>query len=114
MLMALLAFAQANVAFADCPMDRGSLAPMVQIGEPCGGCDTEFKPYFPEHANRCVAHCTADLQNVGPDVALVRSPGPAPMFLVEAFSGASIASRGLIGPPPGAPPRRIVLHSFLI
>lgn len=114
MLMAMLAFAQASVAFANCPMERGAMAPMLQEGEPCGGCETEFKPYFPQFANRCVAHCTADLQNVGPEVALVQAFRAAPLFVVEVVPDDKFTLAGLEGPPPGAPPRRVLLHSFLI
>lgn len=113
-LIAFMAFAQASVALAGCPMERGGLSAMLQTGEPCGGCETEFKPYFPEFANRCVAHCTADLQNAGPAVALVRSPGEPPLLVVFPALAPASLDRGLEAPPPGAPPRRILLHSFLI
>jgi hypothetical protein len=113
-LIALLAFAQASVALAGCPMERGAMSAMLQTGEPCGTCETEFKPYFPEFANRCVAHCTADLQNAGSAVALVRSPGEPPLLVVLPAPEARSLDSGLEAPPPGAPPRRILLHSFLI
>ena len=90
------------------------MAPMLQGGEPCGGCETEFKPYFPEFANRCVAHCTADLQNAGSPAALVRSPGEPPLLVVLPAQNSTSFDSGLDAPPPGAPPRRILLHSFLI
>lgn len=113
--MALLAFAQASVALAACPMERGTLAPVMHAGEPCGGCDTGFKPYFPEFANRCVAHCTADLQNAGAAVALLRSPGGPPLLALAPAGAATAAQEGgLQAPPPGARPVRILLHSFLI
>ena len=113
-LISLLVFAQANVALAACPMERGGmLAPILQAGEPCSGCDTGFKPSFPELAGRCVAHCTADLQNTGPAAALVRSPGEPPALVVPAAHRPGLHG-GLFAPPAGAPPVRIVLHSFLI
>lgn len=113
-LIALMAFAQASVALAGCPMERGALSTMLHLGEPCGGCETEFKPYFPEFANRCVAHCTADLQNAGPAIALLRGPGEPSVLVVPAALGPSSRDSGLEAPPPGSPPRRILLHSFLI
>lgn len=114
LLIALLGFAQASVALAGCPIERGTLSPMLQAGEPCGGgCATEFKPYFPELANRCVAHCTADLQNAGSAVALVRNPGEPPLLAVLIPLGNRSLDGGFAAPPP-ALPRRILLHSFLI
>lgn len=112
-LISLLAFAQASVALAACPMERGALAPMLQAGEAWGDCDAEFKPYFPQFANRCVAHCTAELQNAGPAAALLRSPGEPPVLVVPAAHPPTLHG-GLAAPPAGAPPVRIVLHSFLI
>jgi hypothetical protein len=114
LLIALLLFAQASVAAAACQMDRGALGPMLEMVDGCGGCDTEFKPYSPQYANRCVAHCTADLQLSGVAVALARSPADAPLLTVFPADRSYLGSAGLAEAPPGAPPRRILLHSFLI
>jgi hypothetical protein len=60
-----------------------------------------------------LAHCTSDLQLAGLSVALVRSPAAAPVLVVEA-AGRTPDAIASYEPPPGGPPRRILLHSFLI
>lgn len=112
-LIAMLAFAQASVAFAACSMDRGSLAPTFEMVEGCG-CETQFKKDGPQYANRCLAHCTADLQLAGVPIALARSPADAPVLLVPRFDRSPALRTGLESPPPGTVPPRILLHSFLI
>jgi hypothetical protein len=112
--MALLAFAQASVALAACSMDRGGMAQMVTVGDGCGDCNAEVKTYVPQYANRCVAHCTADLQLNGLALALVRGPADAPVLLVPRVEPRFLGGAGLEAPPPGAVPPRILLHSFLI
>lgn len=112
-LIAVLAFAQMSVAIAACSMERGSLAPMLEMADGCG-CETQVKPDAPQYANRCVAHCTADLQLSGGGAALVRSPGDAPVLFVPRFDRSPVARTGLESPPPGTVPPRILLHSFLI
>ena len=111
-LIAVLAFAQASVVLAACAMDRGTMAPMLGMTEGCGGCETDTD--IAQAANRCVAHCTADLQLPGSMTALVRSPAQAPVLLLPAVHRFASPRTGLDEAPPGAPPRRILLHSFLI
>lgn len=112
-LIAMLAFAQASVALAACSMERGSLAPMLEMVDGCG-CETQVKTDGPQYANRCVAHCTADLQLTGVATALVRSPAEAPVLLLPHFDRSPAPNTGLELPPPGTVPPRILLHSFLI
>jgi hypothetical protein len=112
-LIAMLAFAQASVAIAACSMERGSLAPMLEMADGCD-CETQVKPDAPQYANRCVAHCTADLQLSGGAAALVRSPADAPVLFVQSFDRSPVLCTGLEAPPPGTVPPRILLHSFLI
>jgi hypothetical protein len=113
-LIAMLAFAQASVAIASCSMERGSLAPMLEMTEGCGCEAPQLKPDAPQYANRCVAHCTADLQLSGAGAALVRSPADAPVLLLPRFDRSDAPRTGLESPPPGTVPPRILLHSFLI
>ena len=113
-LIAMLVFAQASVAMAACTMDRGSLAPMLEMSEGCGDCGTELKTDAPQYANRCVAHCTSDLQLSGESVAIVRGPAPVPVLWVPPTERLASPRTGLEETPPGAPPHRILLHSFLI
>ena len=116
LLLASLAFAQASVAFAVCPLERGMLSHTIapQPNEPCAGCGTSATGYDSLYANRCLAHCTADLQLTGDAVAMVRRPGDAVMLLAPRADLRLRLRAGLDAPPPGAPPHRILLHSFLI
>ena len=116
LLLAATGFAQASVALADCPMERGqfsrTMAPAVE-----GPCETgtQFMPDRPRYANRCLAHCTADLKAAGQPVALVPSAADSPALrLLQRATRTPVEHRGLDVPPPGAPPLRILLHSFLI
>ena len=104
-LIAMLAFAQASVALASCSMERGSLAPMLEMVEGCG-CETQVKLDGAQYTNRCLAHCTADLQLAGVTTALVRSPADAPVLLVQRFYRSPAPRTGLESPPPGSVPPR--------
>lgn len=112
-LIALLMFAQASVVAAACQMERGTLSQMLQVVEDCGECDTHVKP-SPQYANRCIAHCTADLQLSVLPVALVRAPADVPVLVIAHAERRLPGGLGLEAPPPGAAPPRILLHSFLI
>lgn len=113
-LIAMLAFAQASVAIAACTMDRGSLAPMLEMAGDCGVCKTQVKPDAPQYANRCVAHCTFDLQLSGSLAALAVHPADVPVLVLpraEVYRMPRAVDRLS---PPGAVPVRILLHSFLV
>jgi len=113
-LIAMLAFAQVSVAIAACSMDRGSLAPILEMAEGCGDCTTEIKPDAPQYANRCIAHCTADLQLSGSFAALAAHPAEAPVLVRPRAEVYRVPRAAHEPSPPGAPPVRILLHSFLI
>lgn len=109
LLLGALGFSQISVALAACFMDRGSMAQMSAMPCDCGPSDAQ-----PSSAT-CVAHCTADLQLVGGTVAIVRSAADTPVLVVAPGKPPGAAmSRGLESPPPGAPSRRVLLHSYLI
>jgi hypothetical protein len=114
LLVAMLAFAQASVALAACSMDRGSLAPMLEMPEGCGDCETEFKLHAPQYANRCIAHCTSDLQLSGAFAALAAHPARAPVLVLPRASPPGVPKALAQASPPAAAPVRILLHSFLI
>ena len=116
LLLGALAFAQASVSFASCPMERGTLLREIAIGqaESCELGGMYMTHSAPQNANRCVMLCTADLQLAGLPTALVRSAADAPVLLVPRAEWASAPDTGLEVPPPGTPPLRILLHSFLI
>ena len=113
-LVAVLAFAQASVVLAACSMDRGSMASMLEMAQGCGSCEPQADGEVAQSANRCVAHCTADLQLGGSTVALARSPAYVPVLLLPPVDRLASPHTGLDQVPPGTPPRRILLHSFLI
>ena len=113
-LLAALAFTHASVSFAACPLERGHLGTvMTSKAEPCRD-DLSVTGFESLYANRCVAHCTSDLQLAGDAVAMVRSPGDAPVLVLPP---APIARKPRLlaeDSPPGEVPIRILLHSFLI
>jgi hypothetical protein len=113
-LIAMLAFAQASVAIAACSMDRGSLAPMLEMAGDCGDCKTQLKPDAPQYANRCVAHCTSDLQLSGAFAALTVHPADVSVLLLPRLERYRLPNDLAYVSPPGAVPVRILLHSFLI
>jgi hypothetical protein len=111
-LVALYAFGQTTVALAACGMDRSAMAQAMAMptGDSCDGC---AKAGTDSVTALCVAHCTSDLQ------LTVAAPDALP---APAVAGALIVATvpRFAGPPrlayllPGAPPRRILLHSFQI
>ena len=115
LLLAASAFAQASVSLASCTMERGQLAAVIaiQAAEPCE-CDYALIEDDPQHAVRCVAHCTADLQISHAATAIVRGAANAPVPTESLAEIRLFAPTGLEVPPPGTPPSRILLHSFLI
>ena len=113
--LALLAFAQASVAFSSCSMDRGTMDPAMAADndESAADCETPITT-TPSSANLCALHCTWDLQVAGVAVALLRSPAGLPILTVALPRAAPAPRTGLLAPPSGAPPHRILSHSFLI
>lgn len=112
-VIAALAFTQASVAFAACSMDRGMLGPAMAIlaGGSCDACEMA-KP-APMNG-KCVAHCTADLQQVSYPVVIAPALAPMPLLWVSKPPEPATPPKGLTARPPGAPPHRVLLHSFLI
>ena len=90
------------------------MAAMLDMSEDCGSCEAQGNEGTPQNANRCVAHCTADLQLSGGILVLVRSPAYVPVLVLPPGDRVAFRATGLDQAPPGAPPRRILLHSFLI
>jgi hypothetical protein len=111
LLIGLLVFAQGAVAFAACSMERGMIAHIAMAAdEHCANCPSPAPQA--QNGSLCVAHCTSDLQLAGLTVSLVRSPAQLPALVVNRPT--ALLPTGLDAPPSGAPPRRILLHSFLI
>ncbi|MFY9315395.1 MAG: hypothetical protein WAO95_07525 [Burkholderiales bacterium] len=114
-VLAALAFVQASLALSACSMDRGMLAGAMAMspGEPCGTCNAP-KQVAMDNANVCVAHYTADLQQVPYAVVIAPALVPMRVLWVSQPPGPPSPSKGLTARPPGAPPHRVLLHSFLI
>jgi len=111
LLIGLLVFAQGAVALAACSMERGMTAPIAMTADGhCADCPSPATQA--RNGNLCVAHCTSDLQLAGLTVSLVRGPVQLPVLVVSRPT--ALLPTGLDVPPSGAPPRRILLHSFLI
>lgn len=116
LLLAVMVFAQASIAFADCPADRSQLSHVLATDAmaACESVAVALTEYGPQYANRCLAHCTADLQIPAVAVAIVRSAADAPVLFLARVELSQVRPAGLQGPAPGTPPPRILLHSFLI
>jgi hypothetical protein len=115
LLLAATAFGHASVAFAECSLERGQLSQAIAPGAdaPCP-METHVKKNVPRYANRCLAHCTADLKAVGLPVAIVRGAAGSPVLFVPSLGKSQPIDTGLESAPPGTPPPRILLHSLLI
>jgi hypothetical protein len=115
LVLGALAFAQASVSLAACSMERGNVGQVIaaQASAPCD-CGTMATEFGPLYANRCLAHCTADLQLSSMAAAIADSGAQAPVLLLPRARLQAGHSTGLQAPPLGTPPTRILLHSFLI
>lgn len=116
-VVALLLFAQASFVLSACQRERGSLAQMIMapaMEEGCTDCTAIVAHDDALYANRCFAHCTADLQLIGDLTVFAPSAPEAPVLFVPRAHLRAPPDTGLDGAPPGAPPRRILLHSFLV
>lgn len=115
MVLGMLAFAHASVAMAACSVERGSISQVLSVmsAEPCesGTAMTEFGPLY---ANRCLAHCTADLQRSGPTVAMLGGVSQAPMLFLPRVVLSANWARWAEAAPAATVPKRIQLHSFLV
>jgi hypothetical protein len=116
LMIGLLAFAQGSAASAACSMERGTAAPAMAMApdEPCDDCGAATSAAAAKYPNLCVAHCTSDLQLSGAAASIVRGPADLPVLRIARCEIGPAPHTGLHTPPPGAPPRRILLHSFLI
>lgn len=116
LVLTLLAFSQASVPFHACAMDRGAMnAAMASGSDKTGdGCEAAIAGQSPQDANLCVLHCTSDLQTAGASIALIGASNDPPLLAVVRAYAAPESQTGLLTPPAGAPPHRILLHCFLI
>jgi hypothetical protein len=115
LLVALAAFTQVNAAMASCAMGGGMTAPAMtgMAGEPCDGCDTPLNNPRDQMASVCATHCATGAQ-LGAVTAAISVPTIQRTAFVLPRPVLRARATGLDAPPPGAPPRRVLLHSFLI
>lgn len=110
LLFAVLAFAQLNGAFAaPCPMSAA-----MSMDLPCDDCDTPLQSAHNDMPSVCATACATSEQPGAVTPALVLPPLAQPVLLLLKPAPLDQRATGLAGPPSGAPPHRILLHSFLI
>ena len=115
LLFAVLTFAQLNAAFAaHCPMNGGAPMPQMDSSDmPCDGCDTPLADAHEAMPSVCASQCaTSDAQAPVPAFHTLMPPEESVLTLPRAVPKSSRAR--LDAPPSGAPPHRILQHSFLI
>lgn len=115
LLLGALGFAQASIALAACAMERGSIAAVLapESSDPCdcGPAMTEFGPLY---SNRCLAHCTSDLQLSGAAPVIVAAGAQVSASILLRPVPPMALPRWGSPPPAAAVPKRIQLHSFLV
>jgi hypothetical protein len=111
MLIALLAFAHGSLTLAACGMDRGSMARAMAMSD-MPDCDSAASN-VPAPDAACASHCSSDLQLPGLQIPLVRGAANVPVLVLD-LREPRFDRGALLAAPHPAPPRRILLHSFLI
>jgi hypothetical protein len=117
LLLAVLAFAQVNVAMASCATGGGMMAMSMSMAgasdKPCDGCETPLNTPQQQLSSVCATHCATGDQPAAVSAALGVQSIQQPVLVLPRLVPRSRPT-GLDAPPSGAPPRRILLHSFLI
>ena len=109
LLFAVLAFAQLNaVLAAPCPMTMA-----MSMDMPCEDCDTPLQSAHNDMPSVCATSCATGEQP-GAVAALAVLPAIQQAVLVLKRPPNYERASGLEAPPSGAPPHRILQHSFLI
>lgn len=112
--MGALAFAQVSLTAAACEMDRRALAQTIAAGanQDCE-CEGHAAGMAPLSTNRCLAHCTADLQIHAAAGAAICGPAVAGTLLPPQKDPQAVAAERQ-PPPRVAIPIRILLHAYLV
>ncbi|MEX2198052.1 MAG: hypothetical protein WD886_04530 [Burkholderiales bacterium] len=115
LLLGALAFAHASVSMAACSMERGAMGEVLaaETEAPCD-CGTNITEFGPLYANRCHAHCTADLQLAGTAMAIMVDAVRGAAHFVPRAPVRAGRLRSREPSPIAAVPKRIQLHSFLV
>ena len=115
LLVSLLLFAQGALAATGCDWLQRSPAQAVAADEvpPC-----HEAALTQRNANLCLADCQSGMQSLDKPSVTVHAMPVAPVLLVRLIAPSATASLIATLPfaihPPGAPPPRILFHSFLI
>ena len=110
LLFAVLGFAQLNGALAaPCPMSAA-----MSMDMPCDDCDTPLQNAHNDMPSVCATSCATSEQPGAAASELVLPPLVLQPVLGLRPAPVGRRATGLAGPPSGAPPHRILLHSFLI
>jgi hypothetical protein len=112
--MGLLLFAQFSIAFGGCMMDRAEMQVLQQDSHPCDDCGAMNDGGQSMVTSACVSHCTADLQQPAAPVIWATAPVSVRVLLIPDVTDAPGRPPDVDVSPNIAPPRRILLHSFLI
>lgn len=114
LLLGAVAFAQVSLAAAACEMDRRALAQTIAAGanQDCE-CEGHAAGMAPMSTNRCLAHCTADLQIHSAAGAVICGPAGAGALLPPQRDPPVVAADHHF-PPRVRIPIRILLHAFLV
>ena len=115
LLVSLLLFAQGALAATGCDWLQRSPAQAVAGGEspPCHEAAPKQR-----NANLCLADCQGGMLSLDKPSVIVHAMPVAPVLVVRLIAPSAtvalIAALSYAIHPPGAPPPRILFHSFLI
>lgn len=109
-----LAFGQVSLAAAACEMDRRALAQITVAGAGHRAeCEEHAAGVAPLSTNRCMSHCTADLQiHSAAGAAICGHAGACALPPAPRVPPDAAADRHF--PPRVAIPIRILLHAYLV
>jgi hypothetical protein len=115
-IIGVFAFAQTSLAFSGCAIERGDARGTMAVAAEQSGTDCDMPgPAKPKRsAYLCAVHCAPGLEAAGPGFTTVAAVVERPVLAVVKLKPAFVPRTGLFFAPPGAPPHRILLHSFLI
>ena len=115
LMLGALGFAHASISVAACSMERGSISEVLaaKTTDPCD-CGTAMTEFGPLYTNRCLAHCTSDLQLSGVATVIANGVSSAPTLLLPRATLKVAWPRRADVPPGASVPKRIQLHSFLV
>ena len=115
MVLSLLLFGQGALAAAQCDWTQRSPSQAVAGGEapPCHEPAQQQR-----NANLCLADCQSGMQSLDKPSVTVHAMPVAPVLVLRLIAPSAtvalIAALPYAIHPPGAPPPRILFHSFLI